>query len=179
MNPRPAVQPSLAVRLFGGDPRARLALLRAAWPLAVGSELARRTEVLEAQAGTLRVRVPDAAWRKVLHAMQPRLRARLREVVGTLAPTRLSFQEAPLSGTPAADDSAASTNPAWPPTHADTQAGERDAPESVRLGAEAIADPDIRARFLRSAARALARAPHHHPARPAEGEAPRGEDSCK
>src|SRR5574341_1196686 len=37
--------PDLAARLFGTKPEHTLALLRAAWPSAVGDELARRTEV--------------------------------------------------------------------------------------------------------------------------------------
>src|SRR5260370_26030 len=64
---------SLAARLFGASPARTLALLEAAWPLAVGPELARRTEVLGIEGGTLRVRVPDAGWRKVLHRMQPQI----------------------------------------------------------------------------------------------------------
>ena len=64
---------SLAARLFGASPARTLALLEAAWPLAVGPELAWRTEVLGIEGGTLRVRVPDARWRKVLHRMQPQI----------------------------------------------------------------------------------------------------------
>jgi hypothetical protein len=178
MNPQRAVHPSLAVRLFGGDLRGRLALLRAAWPLAVGAELARRTEVLEVQGTTLRVRVPDAAWRKVLHAMQPRLRVRLRDVAGDLAPARLSFQEAPLTGVPApaADATAASASRDAPAQPADTGTGDA-APEAVRAGAAAIADPEIRERFLLTAARALARRPRTPGA--AEEREPQGGPACE
>ncbi|PYQ22807.1 MAG: hypothetical protein DMF81_10980, partial [Acidobacteria bacterium] len=71
----------LASRIFR-LPAARLALLKSAWPLAVGPELARRTEVLAVEGRTLRVRVPDTGWRKVLHRMQPQIVARLRGVAG-------------------------------------------------------------------------------------------------
>src|SRR5688572_30900213 len=76
---------SLAARLFGASPARTLALIEAAWPLAVGPELARRTEVLGIEGGTLRVRVPDAGWRKVLHRMQPQILGHLREIAGDLA----------------------------------------------------------------------------------------------
>ena len=44
----------------------------------MGADLARRTEVVALEAGTLRIRVPDARWRKVLHRMQ-------REILGAAA----------------------------------------------------------------------------------------------
>jgi hypothetical protein len=84
---------SLAARLFGASPARTLALIEAAWPLAVGPELARRTEVLGIEGGTLRVRVPDARWRKVLHRMQPDILGHLRQIAGDLAPRRMGFVE--------------------------------------------------------------------------------------
>ena len=91
---------SLAARLFGASPARTLALLEAAWPLAVGPELARRTEVLGIEGGTLRVRVPDAGWRKVLHRMQPQILAHLREIAGDLAPKRMGFVDGGFPGGP-------------------------------------------------------------------------------
>jgi len=91
---------SLAARLFGASPARTLALLEAAWPLAVGPELARRTEVLGIEGGTLRVRVPDAGWRKVLHRMQPQILAHLREIAGDLAPKRMGFVDGGVSNQP-------------------------------------------------------------------------------
>ena len=91
---------SLAARLFGASPARTLALLEAAWPLAVGPELARRTEVLGIEGGTLRVRVPDAGWRKVLHRMQPQILAHLREIAGDLAPKRMGFVDGGFQGGP-------------------------------------------------------------------------------
>ena len=84
---------SLAARLFGASPARTIALLHAAWPLAVGPELARRTEVLGLENGTLRLRVPDARWRKVLHRMHPQILAQLRDLTGDLAPRRMGFVE--------------------------------------------------------------------------------------
>src|SRR5712691_6320552 len=96
----------LASRIFGSEPARRLALIKSAWPFAVGPELARRTEVLALEGRTLRVRVPDAGWRKALHRMQPQIVARLRSVAGDLGPSRLGFSEgqvaAPVEAKPAA-----------------------------------------------------------------------------
>ena len=131
-----------AVRLFGRDPLATLALLRAAWSSAVGRDVSRRTEVLSLQRGVLRVRVPDAGWRKVLHRMEREILARLRQTAGSLTPARLAYSEGP------AQDEADPPRPAGP----GRTSSPADVPASVREGAEAIADPEIRAAFLRSAA---------------------------
>ena len=136
----------LARRLFGAVPARTLALVRAAWPRAVGLDLARRTEVIVLEAGTLRIRVPDARWRKELHRMQPAILGRLREIVGDLAPRRLGFVEGPVAATPApeAARTAAPLAPAAPPAE-------------VLAGAAVFDDPDLRLRFLEVAARYLER----------------------
>jgi hypothetical protein len=169
---------SLAARLFGASPARTLALLEAAWPLAVGPELAWRTEVLGIEGGTLRVRVPDARWRKVLHRMQPQILGHLREIAGDLAPRRMGFVEGGLK-----DDrqsSAASATADRPQSDAAPrsggaarggfQGGSRtpispgvSAPPGVkdvddrRATVAAIADPEIRQRFLESMTRYLER----------------------
>jgi len=148
--PTPAVVPQLAPRLFKpGSPQA-LALLRAAWPLAVGPDLARRTELLAIERDTLRLRVPDARWRKVLHRMQHEILGRLRGVAGDLAPRRLGFTEGPMAAPEPAPEPAApdAVLPATIPA---------EAPASVAEAATAIDDPELRARFLQSAARYLSR----------------------
>jgi hypothetical protein len=105
---------SLAARLFGASPARTLALIEAAWPLAVGPELARRTEVLGIEGGTLRVRVPDARWRKVLHRMQPQILGHLREIAGDLAPRRMGFVDGGFHAGPAAGTTDATANPDRP-----------------------------------------------------------------
>jgi len=139
----------LATQLFGGDPQRHLALLRAAWPAAVGPELARRTEVLGLEGRTLRVKVPDAGWRKVLHRMHRDILSRLYRTAGDLAPGRLAFQEAPF-GPPAAERApgAATTDVRWPAAVL---------PPAVEQAAAAIADDELRERFSRSAALYLQR----------------------
>jgi hypothetical protein len=134
----------LASRIFGSE-AARLALIKGAWPFAVGPELARRTEVLALEGRTLRVRVPDAGWRKALHRMQPQIVARLRSVAGNLGPSRLGFSEGQVAAAPAETKPAASVR-SDDPTHLD--------PELI-AAAERIADAELRQLFLAAAARYL------------------------
>ena len=139
----------LAGRLFEpGSPQA-LAFLRAAWPAAVGPDLARRTEVLAIEGATLRLRVPDPRWRKVLHRMQRDILRRLHDVAGSLAPRRLGFTEGGIAAPPKAESEVA---PVPTPERAS-----RPLPESVAAAAEAIADPEVRVRFALTAARYLDR----------------------
>jgi len=133
-----------AARLFGASPARTLALLQAAWPLAVGAELARRTEVVGIENHTLRVRVPDVSWRKALHRVQPQILARLREIAGDqLTPRRMGF----LEGGMASIDT-------QPPPPAPL---EPTLPAALEPYAAAIPDAEIRARFAAAAARYLAR----------------------
>ena len=151
---------SLAARLFGASPARTLALLEAAWPLAVGPELARRTEVLGIEGGTLRVRVPDAGWRKVLHRMQPQILGHLREIAGDLAPRRMGFVEGGLTDQP--------QSTAAPQSGGDVRGGFQggsslhsesvvSSPPEIKAVAAAIDDTEIRTRFLEVATRYLAR----------------------
>ena len=136
--------PDVAARLFGGSPERVRALMRAAWPLAVGADLGRRTEVLGIENGTLRIRVPDARWRLVLHRMQPEILRRLREIAGRLAPWRIGFVEGGIA------------EPAVPAPALGAPRAEA-LPPDVAAPAEAIADEEIRRRFLATAARYLER----------------------
>ncbi len=133
-----------AFKLFGGSPSRTLALLRAAWPKAVGPELARRTEVLALEGGALRLRVPDARWRRHLLQMRLPILERLRRVAGDLTPYRLSFTEGGLA--------AGEVVPAPPPAVAAFET-----PSSLISEAHLIEDQELRARFLDAATRYLAR----------------------
>jgi hypothetical protein len=137
--------------LFG--PEQALVLLRAAWPGAVGKDVARRTEVVALERGVLRIRVPDARWRNVLHKMRGPILSRLTAVAGDLAPRQLGFLETATPGPVAASEteegpSASAAEIQQAPTP----------PLAVAQAAEAISDPDLRARFLASAALYLDRA---------------------
>jgi hypothetical protein len=134
----------LASRIFGSEPARRLALIKSAWPFAVGPELARRTEVLALEGRTLRVRVPDAGWRKALHRMQPQIVARLRSVAGDLGPSRLGFSEGQVAAP-------AETKPA--PSAGSGETTRLD-PE-LTAAAERIADAELRQLFLAAAVRYL------------------------
>ena len=134
----------VAARLFGGAPERVGALLRAAWPLAVGPELSRRTEVLGIERGTLRIRVPDARWRIVLHRMQPDILRRLREIAGSLAPWRIGFVEGGMKDADPLPPPGAPGQPAVLPAEVAKRAAEID-------------DEEIRERFLATATRSLAR----------------------
>ena len=135
----------LAASVFRTDP-ARLALIKSAWPFAVGHELARRTEVLALEGRTLRVRVPDAGWRKVLHRMQPQIVDRLRTIAGEAGPSRLGFSEGQV--TAPAEEKPAPRAPVEGPATLDP---------AVAAAAERIADPELRRSFLASAAQYLGR----------------------
>jgi hypothetical protein len=134
-------------QLFGATPERRLALLRAAWPGAVGPELARRTEVITLDGEALRIRVPDATWRKGLLRMRRDILVRLYRVAGSLAPRQLGFVEGGGSAPPglAEAEVPAPAAPSAPPSRA------------LLAEAECIVEPELRARFLETAARYLDR----------------------
>ena len=136
--------PDFAARIFGSRPEHTLALLRAAWPAAVGADIARRTEVVALDRGVLRIKVPDAGWQRSLLRMRGDILARLRSVAGGAAPRGLGFVSGPVAHAP----QAAPRPPAapLPPT-----------PRAVTEAADTISDPEIRARFVAAAARYLAR----------------------
>jgi hypothetical protein len=137
--------PDFAARLFGAKPEHTLALLRAAWPGAVGEELARRTEVVAFDHGMLRIKVPDMRWQRTLVRMRGFILERLRRVAGRAAPRGLSFVTGEVQHRGA-------VVPAAPPI-----ASAAPAPALVAAAAEAIPDPEIRERFLAAAGRYLAR----------------------
>ncbi len=145
-----------AASLFGSDPAARVALLRAVWPLAVGPEIAQRTEVAALVTDVLHVRVTDARWRQALFRMRREILFKLRRATGDLAPRRLGFLEgAPRAGAPLTSPGAQSS----------PERARRPLPASVEAAARAIDDPVLRERFEQVAARYLERAPAAPPGR--------------
>jgi len=138
--------PDLAARLFGSSPERRLALVRCAWPAAVGPELARRTEVVSLDRGLLRVRVPDSTWQRTLFRMRGDILARLRAIAGGAAPFSLGFVQGAVKAEP---PPAAATTATTPGAFAPTPA--------LLAAAAAIEDEALRAAFLAAAARYLGR----------------------
>lgn len=139
----PAQPSGSLARQFVRDPVHLLTLVQAVWPVAVGDSVAQRTRVEGLSGQTLRVRVPDAAWRRTLHRMQPQVLARLRDLLGEAAPRRLGFSEGGLVV-------------AEPPPPPPAPAPLPPLPGAVEEAAARITDPEIRALFEASAARALA-----------------------
>ncbi len=139
----PLAAGGLATRIFAATPAARLALLRALWPSAVGPEVARRSELVGLEKGVLRVRVPDAGWRKALFRNHRDIIVRLRRSAGELAPAKLGFLEGLVAEPSAVPDEPAAPRP-W-------------LPAGLVAAAQGIADDDVRGRFLETAARYLGR----------------------
>ncbi len=144
--------PALAKQLFGASPERTLLLMRAAWPVAVGPELARRTEVVALDGSVLRVRVPDATWQRGLARMRGEIMSRLREIAGAASPRSLGFVLGPLEAAAAGDASAARRTP-----RAGAPALSRPASAQLVAAAQAIPDAELRESFLAAAARYLAR----------------------
>lgn len=138
-------EPDLAARIFGDRPEHTLALLRAAWPVAVGPELARRTEVVALDRGIARVKVPDLRWQRSLLRMRRDILEHLRGVAGGAAPRGLAFVVGAVAGPPEPSPAPPLDLPSPP------------APSAVAEAAAAIPDPEVRALFLDAAARYLAR----------------------
>jgi hypothetical protein len=136
---------TLAGEIFGGDSRRRLTLLKAAWPAAVGPELARRSEVVALDREVLRIRVPDGIWRRSLWRMRGDLLARLRRLAGRAAPRALSIAEGMVAPPPAP--------PATPPAPLPVTS----LPAEVAEAAAAIPDDEVRRRFQEAAARYFGR----------------------
>ncbi len=134
----------LAARLFGARPEHTLALLRAAWPSAVGEELARRTQVVALDRGVLRVMVPDVRWQRSLLRVRGDILSRLRAVAGRASPRTLGFVTGPVADPAPAAEPAAAVEPV-------------ELPASVSEAAASIPDPELRARFLEAARGYLSR----------------------
>ena len=137
------------LRRFG--PQAGLADLVAAWPAAVGVQIA--ANALPARIrrdGTLVVHTSSAAWAFELAQLEGTVRERL----GNLAPPRLKFVVGQLPETGV--EAAAERTPALPrPTTEDTA-------EAARLAA-GIADPDLREHVAKAIELSLARARSDRP----------------
>ena len=131
-----AAEHGVAEQLFGASPERRLLLLRAAWPRAVGPELARRTEVIAIEGNALRIRVPDAGWRKGLLRMRHEILGRLRGIAGGLAPRALGFVEARPAPIPMPAEPSAPALPEPPPLLAlvPEQLGDGEPPDRLFQG---------------------------------------------
>jgi predicted nucleic acid-binding Zn ribbon protein len=89
--PRPA-SGAFQAALRQAAPKTPLAAVQAAWPAAVGEQLAAVATPVSERAGTLTIECADAVWAQELDLMQETLLERLREQVGDRAPQRLRFR---------------------------------------------------------------------------------------
>jgi predicted nucleic acid-binding Zn ribbon protein len=89
--PRPAAA-AFKAALQRVAPQTPLAALQAAWPEAVGAQLAAVAVPVSEQAGTLTIECADTVWAQELDLMQEALLERLREAVGEQAPQALRFR---------------------------------------------------------------------------------------
>lgn len=89
--PRPAAG-AFQAALRKAAPQTPLAATQAAWPRAVGEQLAAVAEPASERDGTLTIECADAVWAQELDLMQQKLLERLRAEVGEQAPRALRFR---------------------------------------------------------------------------------------
>jgi len=89
--PRPAAG-AFQAALQQAAPKTPLAAVQAAWPAAVGEQLAAVATPVSERAVTLTIECADAVWTQELDLMQETLLQRLRDAVGDRAPQALRFR---------------------------------------------------------------------------------------
>jgi hypothetical protein len=143
--------PEIRRELARFGPQAGLADLVAAWPAAVGSQIAANAWPARIQRdGTLLVHTSSAAWAFELGHLEATLRERLEDA----APPRLRFVCGPLPEP--APEQVRDDRPALPEPTTEHAA------EAARLTA-GIADPDLRKHVAKAIETSLARAPSDRP----------------
>lgn len=91
--PRPRLFGDVAVRFRDSvAPETALAAVQSAWTSVVGAEIEAVTTVVGEREGVVTVECENAVWVQELSLMEPRLRKRLKEVLGDAAPAELRFQ---------------------------------------------------------------------------------------
>jgi predicted nucleic acid-binding Zn ribbon protein len=89
--PRPAAN-AFQAALQRVAPKTPLATIQAAWPAAVGEQLAAVATPVSERNGTLTIECTEAVWVQELDLMQDTLLERLRDAVGDQAPRALRFR---------------------------------------------------------------------------------------
>jgi hypothetical protein len=130
-----------------------LAALTTAWPAVVGDAVARHAWPLRiARDGTLHVATSSATWAQELTLLSDEILERLREHLGTDAPTRVRCATGPIPEAERPDDDGP---PEAFPAVDDMPSEVRSAAASV---ASAISDPELREMVARAARASLLRA---------------------
>lgn len=118
-------------------------LVRASWARAVGDELARRSEPEALRAGVLTVRVTDPSWGKMIYKLQDRILPKLNKELGGKLIRRINFTKRSRLKHPVPEPSRSrSVTGAEPPA-------------AIVSAASKIAEPELRALVMKSAARYL------------------------
>lgn len=147
-DPRRPVKPlhALLPELLRKQPQKHLPLeeiVRAAWPHLAGRQVAARSQVFRLYRETLIVHVPDHTWQKQLRRLEGQLLARVNQLLGRRLVTGMDFR---VDANLAAADSLTQPPPRKGPAR--EEAPRRDA--ELENSARAIADPELRALFLRA-----------------------------
>jgi len=121
--------------------------VKLAWERAAGAGLRRQAVPQRLDGRTLIVSVPDAIWQKQLQPMSAELIFRMNNLLGRSTVDKIIFRIDPaLARSSQADSPRSSAKRAPTP-----------APAELLFAAGAIADHDLRARFLRAAENCIAR----------------------
>ena|SRR5947207_10850638 len=120
--------------------------VKLAWTRAAGTGLRRQVVPFRLEHRTLIVCVPDAIWQKQLQPMSGEIIFRLNNLLGRSTVDRIDFKI----------DSALAGYAAPPPANS-AKSEAAPVPTELLFAAGSIADPDLRALFIRAAENCIAR----------------------
>lgn len=121
-------------------------IVRAAWTHLVGQQIAARSHVFRLYRETLIVHVPDRAWQRQLHRLERQLLDRINRLLGRSAVQAIDFRVDHNLVAAAGREQA----PLQPPRKGPAREGAPPADAEMEEMARAIADPELRALFLRT-----------------------------
>ena len=134
----------LLPKLLGANPELAVKL---AWARAAGTSLARQAVPFRLDGGRFIVSVADAIWQKQLQSMSAELIFRLNNLLGQRTVNELVFKISP-SAVSEAQTKVEAPSPKVAPAPAPTE---------LLFAARAIADQELRARFIRAAENCITR----------------------
>ena len=123
-------------------------IVRSVWPHLVGRQIAARSQVFQLYRETLIVHVPDRAWQRQLRRLERQLLARVNRLLGQRLVTGIDLR---VDASLAAPASSAQPPPRKGPAREEAPARDAQLEDSAR----AIADPELRALFLRTSQKML------------------------
>lgn len=118
-------------------------VVRSAWARLAGPQIAARTVVFRLYRETLIVHVPDRTWKQQLHRLEAQLLERINRLLGSPMVTGIDFRVDQTLVAVASDGHPPKKGPARE-LPAGTEA-------ELEASARAIADPELRQLFLRTA----------------------------